>query len=374
MKKILCVFTGGTIGSVKVKDESTQRYIIMQPSEAAKKGYENAKSLLLETFKEKNPSYDIDRITSDPVMEELSENMVLSKIDTLINYFKNVDFKKYDGIIITHGTDTLAYTSSIMSYVLAGVSIPVVFVSSNYEVTDPRANGIKNLKTAIDFIDKVGYPGVFATYSFNGVNKIIYGSRIGQCLSIVDDFPYISSQTPVMNPLGTMSDYGDYKVCDYELDFALKYQQLGMEYLKKIGKLPTNVLKIDPYTGLNYDIYNLNNISTILHTCYHSGTACCTQIRANNITDFIKKTQKYDIEFYYGPIYGKDSRDIYSTTKDICDSKAEILMNMTPEAAYAKLIVASALYSKKAERDKFLYSTINNEYINGDNRTLLRKK
>ena len=49
-------------------------------------------------------------------------------------------------------------------------------------------------------------------------------------------------------------------------------------------------------------------------------------------------------------------------------------MNMTPEAAYAKLIVASALYSKKAERDKFLYSTINNEYINGDNRTLLRKK
>lgn len=55
----------------------------------------------------------------------------------------------YSGIIITHGTDTMAYSASMLSFMLQGIEIPVIFTGSQYPVVYPDSDGRKNLKNSV---------------------------------------------------------------------------------------------------------------------------------------------------------------------------------------------------------------------------------
>ncbi|MBQ2709686.1 MAG: asparaginase, partial [Clostridia bacterium] len=84
-----------------------------------------------------------------PVLDTLSENMTFAKLNTLLDAFRTAKSRveASDGVIIAHGTDTLAYTSSLLSLVLAGyTSKPIFLVSSDRTLSDPEANGHANFK------------------------------------------------------------------------------------------------------------------------------------------------------------------------------------------------------------------------------------
>ena len=124
--KLLFVFTGGTIGS-----SITGEYISTDKNKPYK---------LIETYKSKFgfiDSYDITEPYS-----ELSENNTGNTIKCLVSCVKKHINQVYDGIIVTHGTDTLQYSSAALAYSLGNIDIPVCFVSSNYPIEDSRANGI----------------------------------------------------------------------------------------------------------------------------------------------------------------------------------------------------------------------------------------
>ena len=53
------------------------------------------------------------------------------------------------GIVITHGTDTMAYTASMLSFMLRDIDIPVVLTGSQYPIVRPDSDGRKNLHNAI---------------------------------------------------------------------------------------------------------------------------------------------------------------------------------------------------------------------------------
>ncbi len=55
----------------------------------------------------------------------------------------------YEGIVITHGTDTMAYTASMLSFMLRGISVPVVLTGSQYPIAYPDSDGRKNLANAL---------------------------------------------------------------------------------------------------------------------------------------------------------------------------------------------------------------------------------
>ncbi len=80
--------------------------------------------------------------------------------------------KDYDGIIITHGTDTMAYTASILSYMLRNLPIPVVLTGSQLPMSHPLTDAADNMRYAFAMAAS-GTPGVFV--SFN--RKIILGCR-----------------------------------------------------------------------------------------------------------------------------------------------------------------------------------------------------
>ncbi len=88
---------------------------------------------------------------------------------------------KCDGIIITHGTDTLNYTAALLKHIFSGIDIPVVLVSAAYVLSDERSNAKANMDAAVAYIRDGGAPGVYVSYKNPGSGEralIIPGDRL----------------------------------------------------------------------------------------------------------------------------------------------------------------------------------------------------
>ncbi|MDY3225267.1 MAG: asparaginase [Candidatus Faecousia sp.] len=78
----------------------------------------------------------------------------------------------FDGIVVSHGTDTMAYTASAVTFMLPNIDLPVVFTGSQLPLTDMLSDGPDNLRTAFAMA-AAGYPGVFLAFD----RKVMLGCR-----------------------------------------------------------------------------------------------------------------------------------------------------------------------------------------------------
>ena len=58
-------------------------------------------------------------------------------------------YEDFDGFVVLHGTDTMAYTASVLSFMLRGISIPVVLTGAQLPMAHPLSDGMENLRTAL---------------------------------------------------------------------------------------------------------------------------------------------------------------------------------------------------------------------------------
>ena len=78
----------------------------------------------------------------------------------------------YDGIVVSHGTDTMAYTASMATFMLENIDLPVVFTGSQLPLADFLSDAPSNLRTAFAMAAS-GKPGVFLAFD----RKIMLGCR-----------------------------------------------------------------------------------------------------------------------------------------------------------------------------------------------------
>ena len=78
----------------------------------------------------------------------------------------------FDGIVVSHGTDTMAYTTSAVSYMLPDMDVPVVFTGSQLPLSDVLSDGPDNLRTAFAMAAS-GHPGIFLAFD----RKVMLGTR-----------------------------------------------------------------------------------------------------------------------------------------------------------------------------------------------------
>ena len=88
----------------------------------------------------------------------------------------------FDGIVVIHGTDTLAYTSSMLAFMLQNIDIPVVITGSQLSISNPVADAMENLRCAI-YMAQSGSPGVFVAFN----RKVILGCRASKVRSLSFD-------------------------------------------------------------------------------------------------------------------------------------------------------------------------------------------
>ena len=78
----------------------------------------------------------------------------------------------FDGIVVSHGTDTMGYTASAVTFMLPNIDLPVVFTGSQLPLMDMLSDGPDNLRTAFAMA-AAGHPGIFLAFD----RKVMRGCR-----------------------------------------------------------------------------------------------------------------------------------------------------------------------------------------------------
>lgn len=157
MKNILLIYTGGTIGMKTNPLTGALAPVDFSQIEA-------------EIPEIKKFTSVIDSITYDPIMD--SSNVSSKdwiKMAELI--FQN--YYKYDGFVILHGTDTMAYSASALSFMLCNLGKPVIFTGSQIPMGVLRTDGRENLISAIE----IATSGVVNEVCIYFQTKLLRGNR-----------------------------------------------------------------------------------------------------------------------------------------------------------------------------------------------------
>ncbi|MFV0320766.1 MAG: asparaginase [Alphaproteobacteria bacterium] len=129
MKKILLITTGGTIAS----SDSGEGFL---PTASG--------DVLLAHTPEVKEFCDIDIL---PIMQIDSTNMtpdLMAKMAKTIAQY----YTQYDGFVITHGTDTMAYSASLLSYMLTNLAKPVILTGSQIAIGEDNSDAPSNMRHA----------------------------------------------------------------------------------------------------------------------------------------------------------------------------------------------------------------------------------
>ncbi|MCY1714108.1 asparaginase [Caproiciproducens galactitolivorans] len=153
MKKILLITTGGTIAS-EPTDEG------LAPSLTSGKLAAFLGGLTAE--------YDIK---TEDLFQLDSSNIQPEEWQCIARTVAR-EYQNYDGIVLTHGTDTMAYTASVLSFMLRNLPIPVVITGSQLPIRHPLTDGVENLRCAFAMAS-TGIPGVYVAFN----RKVILGAR-----------------------------------------------------------------------------------------------------------------------------------------------------------------------------------------------------
>lgn len=142
---ILLIYTGGTIG---MKED---------PKDHTLKPY-NFAHIMAEVPELTKFDVVIESYTFDPLIDSSDvEPKVWQDIAQLI--FDKYD--QFDGFVVLHGTDTMAYSASALSFMLEGLNKPVIFTGSQLPIGWPRTDGKENLISSIEIAaakDEKGEP------------------------------------------------------------------------------------------------------------------------------------------------------------------------------------------------------------------------
>lgn len=323
-KKIAVVLTGGTIGS---RSENT---IIDVNKESP--------YLLLQMYKESQESdVEVEFDVFNPYAI-LSENLTPEYWSILLKQLRCIDIPQYAGVIVTHGSDTLPYTSAFLSIMLHDVKVPVIMVASNYELINPKSNGLKNFTNAVSYMNGINPPGVYCIYENNSGESVVYlGSRIQEADCYEDQFSSFGG-----------TDFGCMKegqFVPYPCDQNPLACELSVEYQGNIGKefeidesLSNQIVMITPYPGLSYENIHLGkNTKAVLHLTYHSGTAC-TEGEETSLLRFMNRCKEKGVDVYISSMKrGLDEN--YRTIREIMSQGGRPLYDISKEAAYVKLVI-----------------------------------
>ncbi len=151
-KKILLLTTGGTIAS-------------LPGGQGLEPGRSEVMELALDQLRN---FYDI---TVEDLMCLDSSNITPAEWQVIARRIFE-DRAGFDGIVISHGTDTMAYTASAVTFMLPDIDLPVIFTGSQLPLADMLSDGPANLRTAFAMAAS-GHPGVFLAFD----RKVMLGCR-----------------------------------------------------------------------------------------------------------------------------------------------------------------------------------------------------
>ena len=319
--RILLVLTGGTIGSVC--------------ADHVRGLTDDSPYLLLRELNRQCPAYGDSAFDVTEPLRLLSENLTPSHWVALYQALSQADLTPYDGVIITHGSDTLAYTAAAMGMLLRHLPVPVVLIAADRPADDPLSNAVPNLRAAVDFIRHGGRKGVFVSYRRydDGAQVIYLATRLVSADNCRDEFSAYGGQ-----PLGIMAD-GQFT--ENTAPWNPTARQLDFPYAPLVRgafTLDRKVMLLRAYPGMDYTAIHPDDFAAVVQYGYHSATAC-TEGDATSLLSFARRCRECGTSLWLGS-FKRAENELYATSRDLLAAGILPFYDMSPEAAYAKAVLA----------------------------------
>ncbi len=247
---ILVIYTGGTIGMVE--DPETG---ILNPFDF---GHLTDQIPEIKKF-----NYHIDSTSFDPIID--SSNMdpaVWVRLATIIES----NYEGYDGFVILHGSDTMAYTASALSFMLENLSKPVILTGSQLPIGMIRTDGKENFITAIEIAaaSKNGraiVPEVCIYFEY----QLYRGNRTHK-FNAEDFEAFRSVNYPVLAEAGVHIKYNE----------AVIHKTTGQEF-RIFTRLDNNIAVLKLFPGISQkvisSVLSIGGLKGIVLETYGSGNA-----------------------------------------------------------------------------------------------------
>jgi len=239
-------------------------------------------------------------------------------------------YETHDGFVVLHGTDTMAYTASALSFMLDGLGKPVVFTGAQLPISEPRSDARENLITALEVASakKNGMPLVPEVCIYFNY-ELLRGNRSKKVESMQFD-AFDSGNYPPLAKAGVKIDY----------NFAA-IRPPGRKTLQLLSKIDTNIsiLKLFPGIGESTirSILRTPGLKAVIIETYGSGNAPTASRFLDDLQSAIQSgVLVLNISQCPG---GRVMQGRYETSREL--QKIGVIggADMTTEAAVTKLMV-----------------------------------
>lgn len=311
--RILIIYTGGTIGMVQ-----DQKAMALKPF--------NFNRIISEIPELRKFNLEIDAISFRPVID--SSNMTPEKWEQLAQMIHD-HYDLYDGFVVLHGTDTLAYTASALSYMFEGLNKPVVFTGSQLPVREIRTDAPENLITAIEIAssrkgNKPSVPEVCVYFDY----KLFRGNRVSK-LSSSHFGAFHSPNYPVIAQAGV------------NINFHAAYiTRFGTGRLKVTGGFSSDVGVLTLFPGITKEwvraCLSADGLKGIVLQSFGSGNATTAAWFLDAVSDAVEAGIVV-LNISQCPS-GRVVQGKYATSKSLRDIGVVSGKDMTLEAAVTKMM------------------------------------
>lgn len=263
---ILIIYTGGTIGMIK--DEKTEA---LHPFD-----FSDIKKRIPEL---NNLNYKIDFYSFEPLIDSSNMNPEFwIKLATTIED----NYEDYDGFVILHGTDTMSYSASVLSFILENLNKPVVFTGSQLPLGVIRTDGRENLITAIEIAaDKIDETPIVPEVCVYFENKLYRGNRTHKFNAENFD-AFLSGNYPILAEAGVHIKY-----------FYNNIRKQNFKKLKVHKSLDTNIIILKLFPGISKiaveTILSTKNLKAVILETYGSGNALTDKWFIDLLEEALKK-------------------------------------------------------------------------------------
>jgi L-asparaginase len=307
-KHIYISYTGGTIGMQK----SSHGYVPVA-------GFmEKQLANMPEFHRDEMPLYTIHEY--EPLID--SSDMSPEHWQQIANDIK-ANYDKYDGFVILHGTDTMAYTASALSFMLENLGKPVIVTGSQIPLAELRSDGQANLLNALHIA--ANYPINEVTLFFN--NQLMRGNRSTK--SHADGFnAFTSPNLPPLLEAGINIRLGN----GVELDKTPS----GPFAVADITPQPVGVITM--YPGISHEVIRntlLQPVNAMILLTFGVGNAPQNPLLLEQLKD--ASDRGVIVVNLTQCLAGKVNMGGYATGCALADAGVISGYDMTPEAALAKL-------------------------------------
>jgi len=334
---ILIIYTGGTIGMVHDPETGT-----LFPF-----NFDQIEQLLpsLKSF-----GFNLETISFEkPIDSSDISPAIWVKLAEIINE----NHSKYHGFVILHGTDTMSYTASALSFMLENLNKPVILTGSQLPIGTLRTDGKENLISSIEIAAayKNGKP-IVPEVCIYFENKLYRGNRTRKYNA--DHFDAFESPN-----YPTLANAGINIVYHYD---SIHYPSQN-KLIKIHTKLDTNITVLKIFPGINENvvsaILDAKNLKAVVLETFGSGNAPSSDWFINQIEMAIKK----------GIIVlnitqcnaGRVEMGLYETSTRLAEIGVINGYDMTTETAITKLMFLLGQELKKSELKQYLQTSIAGE-------------